>query len=94
MLVATCVVELSLNGVYSLKDKRSIVKSILARLPRQFNVAVAEVDHQDVWQTAVIGLVTVGNDAGYLHGLLEKAVAWIAQTRPDAPIMAYSIEFR
>lgn len=94
MIVATCVVELSLNGVFSLKDKRSIVKSILTRLPKQFNVATAEIDHNDVWQTAVIGLVTVGNDAGYLHGLLEKAVAWIAQTRPDAPITAYSIEFR
>ncbi len=94
MIVATCVVELSLNGVYSLKDKRSIVKSILTRLPKQFNVATAEIAHHDVWQTAVIGLVTVGNDAGYLHGLLEKAVAWIAQTRPDAPIAAYAIEFR
>ncbi len=94
MLVATCVVEMSLDGVYSLKEKRSIVKSILARLPNQFNVAVAEVDHQDVWQTAVIGLVTVGNDAGYLHALLEKAVAWIEQARPDAPIVHYEIEFR
>ncbi len=94
MLVATCVVELSLNGVYSLKDKRSIVKSILTRLPKQFNVATAEIDHHDIWKTAVIGLVTVGNDAGYLHGLLEKAVAWIEQTRPDAPITRYSIEFR
>lgn len=94
MLVATCIVELSLNGVYSLKDKRSIVKSILTRLPKQFNVATAEIEHHDVWQTAVIGLVTVGNDAGYLHGLLEKAVTWIEQSRPDAPIMTYSIEFR
>lgn len=94
MLVATCIVELSLNGVYSLKDKRSIVKSILTRLPKQFNVATAEIEHHDVWQTAVIGLVTVGNDAGYLHGLLEKAVTWIEQSRPDAPIVTYSIEFR
>jgi len=94
MLVATCVVKLSLDGVCSLKDKRSIVKSIINRLPKHFNVATAEVDHHDVWQTAVIALVTVGNDAGYLHGLLEKAVAWIEQTRPDAPIETYSIEFR
>ncbi|MCA9960788.1 MAG: DUF503 domain-containing protein [Chloroflexota bacterium] len=94
MLVATCVVKLHLDGVYSLKDKRHIVKSIVTRLPKQFNVATAEIDHHDVWQTAVIGLVTIGNDAGYLHGLLEKAVAWIEQTRPDIPIDDYSIEFR
>jgi hypothetical protein len=41
----------------------------------------------------VIGLVTVGNDTGYLHGLLEKAVAWIEENRPDAPIADYYIEF-
>lgn len=94
MFIATCVITLSLEGAFSLKDKRSVVKSIVARLPRQFNVAVAEVDHQDVWQTAVIALVTVGNDKGYLHGLLEKAVAWIEDQRPDAPIDSYYIEFR
>jgi uncharacterized protein len=94
MLVATCVIKLNLVGVYSLKEKRRIVKSILARLPRQFNLAVAEVDCQDVWQTAVIGLVTVGNDNALLHGQLEKAVTWLAEIRPDLPIDDYWIEFR
>ena len=92
--IATCIIELNLSGVRSLKEKRRILKSILSRLPRQFNVAIAEIDKQDVWQTAVIGLVTVGNDTAYLHGLLEKSVAWIEQTRPDVPVDAYTIEFR
>ena len=92
--IATCIIELNLSGVRSLKEKRRILKSILSRLPRQFNVAVAEIDKQDVWQTAVIGLVTVGNDTAYLHGQLEKSVAWIEQTRPDVPVDAYTIEFR
>jgi hypothetical protein len=83
-----------LAGVSSLKEKRRIVKPILARLSREFNVAVAEVDQQDVWQSAVIGLVTLGNDSAYLHGLLEKSVAWLEQTRPDVPIEYYTIEFR
>jgi uncharacterized protein YlxP (DUF503 family) len=94
MIIATCTIQLSLFGVNSLKGKRRILKSILSRLPRQFNVAVAEIDHQDLWQSAVIGLVTVGNDAGHLHSVLEKAVAWIEQSRPDVPIDDYSIEFR
>jgi hypothetical protein len=94
MLVATCTIKLRLEGVYSLKEKRRILKSVLARLPQRFNLAVAEVDCQDVWQTAVIALVTVGNDDGYLHGLLEKAVAWIERERPDVPIDDYWIEFR
>lgn len=92
MVVATCVIQLELGGVFSLKEKRSIVKSITTRLPKKFNVAVAEVDAQDVWQTAVIGLATIGNDTRYLHAVLEKAVAWIEETRPDAPIAHYSIE--
>ncbi len=92
--VATCIIELNLTGVHSLKEKRRIVKSIISRLPRQFNVAVAEIDKHEVWQTAVIGLVSVGNDAAYLHSLLEKSVAWIERTRPDAPIDEYAIEFR
>ena len=94
MVIATCVIILSLHGVSSLKEKRSIVKSINTRLVRQFNVSVAEIDYHDVWQTAAIGLVTVGNNAGHLHGRLEKAVQWIADTRPDIPIDDYFIEFR
>lgn len=93
MHVATCVITLQLYGVDSLKDKRRILKSILTRLPRQFNVAVAEVDCHDSWQTAVISIVTVGNDAGHLHARLEKAVAWIEQNGRDALIEQYSIEF-
>jgi uncharacterized protein len=94
MLVASCSVTLRLHSAHSLKDKRRVVKSVLARLPQQFNVAVAEVDSQDVWQTAVIGLVTIGTDAGYLHGLLERSVAWIEKQRPDVEIERYQIEFR
>jgi uncharacterized protein YlxP (DUF503 family) len=94
MIVVTCVIILQLDGVSSLKEKRSILKSVLKRLTNQFNVAAAEVDHQDVWQTAVIGLAAVGNDSAYLHGLMEKAVGWIETQRPDVPIAEYFIEFR
>jgi uncharacterized protein YlxP (DUF503 family) len=92
MLIGTCEIKLGLYGVRSLKEKRQILQSLLRRLPQQFNVAVAEVDHQDVWQTGMIALVTVGNDAAYLHSVLEKAVAWIEQQRPDVPIEIYTID--
>lgn len=94
MQIASCIITLQLYGVHSLKGKRRILKSILIRLPKQFNVATAEIDHNDTWQTAVIALVTVGNDPGYLHGLLEKAVTWLEENRPDAVIEKYTIEFR
>ena len=94
MIIATCVITLQLDGVASLKEKRSILKSVLKRLTNQFNVAAAEVDCQDVWQTAVIALAAVGNDSAYLHGMLEKSVTWIETQRPDVPIAEYHIEFR
>jgi uncharacterized protein YlxP (DUF503 family) len=92
MIIATCVLTLQLNDVHSLKEKRSIIKSIIARLRQQFNIAVAEVAHHDVWQTAVLGLATVGNDRAHVHGLLEKAVGWVEKQRPDIPLYDYSIE--
>jgi uncharacterized protein YlxP (DUF503 family) len=92
MHVGTCTIHLTLHGVHSLKGKRRILKSVLTRVARQYNVAVAEIDHQDVWQTAVICLVTVGNDSGKVHSVLEHAVAWIQRQRPDIPIDDYYIE--
>lgn len=93
MVIAVCTITLELEGVRSLKEKRSIIKSVIARLRHEFNLSVAEVDGQDAWASAVLGLAAVGNDKAYLHRVLEKAVAWIETNRPDAPIGAYSIEF-
>ena len=93
MVVATCVISLELSGVRSLKEKRSILKSIIARLRREFNVSVAEVGEQDIWRLGVIGLAAVGVDKGYVHGLMERAVTWIDEYRPDVPIYDYRIEF-
>ena len=93
MHVAICVIQLSLEGVHSLKEKRRILKSILPRLRKTFNVSAAEVEYHDVWQTAVIALSTVGNESAHLHRVLEKAVGWIESNRPDIPIDTYSIEF-
>jgi len=94
MHIATCVITFQLFGVDSLKAKRGLIKTLLSALPKRFSVAVAEVDCHDVWQTAVIALVTVGVDSGILHSRLEKMVRWIERRRPDLVIERYSIEFR
>jgi uncharacterized protein YlxP (DUF503 family) len=93
MQVAICTIQLYLGGNGSLKEKRSRVKPILVRIRRQFNVSAAEVDQLDVWQSAVIALAAVGNDSGYLHGLMEKAVRWIETNRFDVDLVDYQIEF-
>ena len=75
MIVAACVVRLHLPGSASLKAKRGVLKSLLARLRREFNVSAAETGLHDVWQSAEIALVTVSPDAGYA----EKAAEWRAR---------------
>jgi uncharacterized protein YlxP (DUF503 family) len=92
MIIGSCTVELYLPGVHSLKAKRSVLKGVLSRLRREFNVSAAEVDHQDVWHSAVIGLVTVSNDTAYAHGTLIRAVQWIEQNRLDVDLVNYQIE--
>jgi hypothetical protein len=77
--VAVLTLELRLENSHSLKDKRHVVKSLKDRLRGKFNVAVAEVDHQDLWQRAAIAAVTVASDHVHaervLHSVEEEALA-------------------
>ena len=92
MNIAICTIQLYLAGNISLKGKRSRLKPLLIRIRRQFNVSAAEVDHHDSWQSAAIALAAVGADAGYLHGLMEKAVHWIENSHFDTQLVDYQIE--
>ena len=94
MHVATCQIKLGLEGVRSLKEKRRIIKSITSRLSNEFNIAIAEVELNDVWQSAVLGIAAVGNDSRLLHGVMENVVSWIERNRPDIYLADYTIEFR
>ena len=94
MVIGACTVRLHLPGALSLKDKRGRLKPVLARLPKEFNLAAAETDLQDVWQSAEIGLVTVSNDSALVQSLLEKSVRWIEYNAPDVEVEDYQIEIR
>lgn len=93
MVIGACSIELRLPGNRSLKEKRRVLKPILTRLRREFNVSTAEVGYNDLWQMAEIALVTVANnDPGYVHASLEETVRWIETHRPDVQIVDYHIE--
>jgi hypothetical protein len=94
MVIEACQVLLHLEGCTSLKGKRSLLRPLLARLQREYNVAVAEVDHQDVWQSAGIALVVVGNDANHLRAELQNIVRWIEHNRPDLEVVDAQFEPR
>jgi len=92
MHIGVCTIELQLPGNDSLKGKRSVLKSTISRVSREFNVSIAEVDDQDIWQRAVLGVAVVSNSAAYAHGQLERVVQWIETNRPDTVLLGYDIE--
>ena len=94
MVIGACCLRLHLAGCGSLKSKRSLLKPLLARLRREFNVAAAETGLQDVWQSAELGIVAVANDAGYVQSQLQTIVAWIERNRPEVEVIDSQIELR
>ena len=72
MLVALCRFDLRIPGVASLKEKRHVVKTLTASLRQKFNVAVAEVDHQDLWQRATIGVSSVAGEGYHLKRVMHE----------------------
>lgn len=71
MVVGLVTLELHLSHARSLKDKRQVVERLKGRLRARFNVAVAELDDQELWQRARLGVVSLSNDQGHLAQVLE-----------------------
>jgi len=92
MIVGTCRITLHLPENHSLKGKRQILRSIIARVRNEFGVAVAEIEDQDLWQRAVIGLAYVSNDAGHANEVLSKAVNFVERAHADAELLDYELE--
>jgi hypothetical protein len=92
MTIGACRVTLRLPENGSLKGKRQVLRSLTTRLRNTFNVAVAEVDDNDSWQIAAIGVTCVSNDARHAHEVLDKVVAFIRRTRLDAELLDYEVE--
>ncbi len=74
MIVGLCTVELHIPDAHSLKAKRQVLLSLKDRLRDKFNVSVAEVDEQDLWQKAVLGIVCVANEGKHVNQVLDQAV--------------------
>ena len=92
MVVGVCTLELDIPAAHSLKDKRSILKPIVAHVRNSFNVSIAEVESHDAWQRATFGIVCVSSNAEYAQGLLAQVVESIDRRRVDAVVADYSIE--
>ncbi len=79
MIVGVARITLELPAAHSLKEKRSVVKSLLARLQNRFNVSAAEIAAQDTWGIAVIGITCVSTSGRHADEMLASAIRFIEQ---------------
>ncbi len=70
--IGVLTLEIVLQNSHSLKDKRHVVKSLKDRLRGKFNVAVSEIDYQDLWQRALVAAVTVSSDHVHAEQVLQS----------------------
>jgi hypothetical protein len=85
--VGVCKLKIHIPGSRSLKDKRSVVKSLVARLQKQFNLSVAEVDDHELWQTATIGMACVSNHNNRVDEVISAAISLIERDFPTIEIV-------
>ncbi len=74
MIVGVITAHLSMQGVTSLKGKRSVVKSVIGRVKSRFNVSIAEVDNQDSKTSAVIAMAIVSNEARFIDQQFDALI--------------------
>ena len=92
MELGVCKLRLRFPENHSLKEKRRVLNSIITRVRNNFNVSIAEVDDQDMWQLATLGIACASNSAQQVNEVLSEVVDFISQSRLDAEILDYDIE--
>jgi uncharacterized protein YlxP (DUF503 family) len=91
MIVGVCTVELFIPDGQSLKSKRQVLSGLKERLRGKFNVSVAEVGGQDLWQKAVLGIACVANETAYVNQVLDQVLNQI-RSLPAVEIVQSRIE--
>ncbi len=87
MNVGICRIKLHISESQSLKDKRRIVKSVITRLKNQYNISVAEVDDQDLWQLVTLGISCVSNQNQHVEETLSRVMSFIENNYPELEIV-------
>jgi uncharacterized protein YlxP (DUF503 family) len=91
MIIGICTLVLFIPDKNSLKGKRQVVKSIKDRVKSKYNVSIAEVDDQDLWQKTVLGIAFVGNEKKFVNQVLDSVLDFIRST-PLVEVIDYKIE--
>ena len=92
MHIGYCRIELFLPDSKSLKAKRQVARSVVARIRNQFNVTVAEADDNDLWQRLTLGVCCLSNDTKHANEILSNVVAFVEKSRDDLELLDYETE--
>ena len=92
MNIGVCRIELRLPENQSLKGKRQVIKSIITRLRNNYNVSVAEIDNQGLWQLATLGITCVSNHRRHADEILSNVVRFIIQNYPNVEMLSSKVE--
>ncbi len=91
MFIGVCTIEMHIPESGSLKTKRHSLKSLKDRIRAKFNVSVAEVDDNDLWQKASLAVAAVSNDKSHLNQTLDHVLN-LVRSVPDVSLLDYHIE--
>jgi len=91
MLVGVCRVILSIPESFSLKEKRRVKRSIVDKVRTRFNVSIAEVDSQEIWNELVLGISIVSTESKYIYQILSDVIKLLEEQK-EAEIVDYEIE--
>jgi uncharacterized protein YlxP (DUF503 family) len=92
MAIGVLTLQLQLSGCKSLKEKRSRLKPLIARLHREFNLSAAELAQQDVWDEATIACAMISNDHKFVQRSLQTVIQWLKKNWPDVLLVDDHIE--
>src|ERR1700724_2715595 len=92
MVIAVAKITVHLPECHSLKEKRQVIKSLMARVRNQFEVSIAEVDEQESWHITILGVSCVSNNSQHIDSVLAHVQRYIEETRPDAIVVDMQVE--
>ncbi len=92
MIVGTGIYTFRIAMAHSLKDKRHLVKSLLDKVRQRYHAAAAEVDCQDVWQQAVIGVAVVTNDSRHAQEMLDHITHFFEEFNSEMELIRIDTE--
>lgn len=91
MIIGTGKIQLSVNWAHSLKEKRTVVRSIIDKVKYKFNVSIAEIENQDLHQIIVLGIACVSNNTKHANSVIQNVINFIEQNC-DAVLESVKVE--